>query len=151
MLECGQEVIEIRQMKKEDCGQVHGLFEQCFHDPWSLAGIEEMFDTPGYYNLVASLEGRICGYVGIKAVLDEADIVNVAVDPSMRRRHIGKKLLQHLLCHAKESAISHIFLEVREKNLPAICLYEQAGFQKAGIRKNYYSNPTEHAMIMVWE
>lgn len=141
----------IRTMKAGDAEAVSRLFAQCFADPWSYAAVREMFTTEGYCNLIAFRGEEICGYVGIKAVLDEADIVNVAVSPVCRRQGIGRKLIHALLEVAKEKNIAHIFLEVREHNEAAIGLYEEAGFSRIGIRKNYYTNPKEHAILMVWE
>ncbi len=141
----------IRQMKTEDCEAVYEIFTQCFHEPWSLDSVREMFLVKGYYNLVAEENGVICGYIGIKAVLDEADIVNVAVSPKFRRRHIAATLVRKILSLAKNEGITTIYLEVREHNMPAIHLYENAGFIKTGLRKNYYVEPKENAILMMWE
>lgn len=141
----------VRHMEKEDCSEVAGLFGRCFSHPWSKEAVEEMFDVPGYLNLIARKEGTLCGYIGIKSVLDEADIVNVAVEPSCRREGIGRCLLDILLEQAKKQEIQKIYLEVRKSNMAAIGLYEQAGFHSCGIRKNYYKNPAEDALLMEWD
>lgn len=145
------QTIIIKEMTLDDCSKVYRLQQECFSVPWSLEGLKEMFCTKGYFNYVAEIDGDILGYVGMKAVLDEADITNVAVSPQVRRRGVGKKLLAHLKKSAKENGISTIFLEVRVSNEPAIRLYEQAGFEEGEIRKNYYEKPTEDALIMIWQ
>lgn len=140
----------IRDMKKEDAKKVADLFRECFSLSWSEKAVEEMFEVPGYHNLVARSGEEICGYIGMKAVLDEADIVNVAVSSSMRRAGIGTKLLKALLKKAAEQKIKKIFLEVRQGNAAAISLYEHAGFMRCGVRKSYYTMPREDALMMTW-
>lgn len=141
-------MLEIDRMTFEDCAQVYLLLEKCFTVPWSYQDIKDMFVRPGYYNLVARKEKKLVGYIGILAVLDEADITNVAVDPGFRRMHIGTALLNGLLALAREEKIEHIFLEVRQSNQAAIRLYENAGFSAVDIRKNYYEQPQEDAVIL---
>ena len=143
--------VQIKKMSERDCGAVWELQKKCFSVPWSLESIREMFETEGYLNLTAWEDGVLAGYIGIKAVLDEADITNVAVDPDRRRQGIGKMLLRELLAKAGDMGIRRIFLEVRVSNTAARALYEQAGFRTVDVRKNYYEKPKEDAYIMVWE
>lgn len=142
---------EIREMRKEDCREVWNLQKKCFSLPWSLASLENMFQVQGYTSLVAVEEQNIIGYIGIKAVLDEADITNVAVDAAVRRQGIGKRLIEQLLIKADQKRINRIFLEVRVSNEAAIRLYQGAGFKKIDCRKGYYDKPKEDAFIMLWE
>lgn len=144
-------MIEIREMRKEDCQEVWNLQKQCFSIPWSMDSLEAMFQVKGYTSLVALDDRKIIGYVGMKAVFDEADITNVAVDPSVRRRGTGNLLMEELLERANRQKINRIFLEVRASNEAAIRLYEGVGFEKIDSRKNYYEKPKEDAWIMVWE
>lgn len=88
--------------------------------------------------------GLICGYFAG----DEADITSVAVDEKHRRHGIALQLMQDFENHLPDY-ISEIFLEVRESNVPAISLYQKCGFEKLSVRKNFYSNPTENAVVMV--
>ena len=142
---------QIREMKREDCQEVWNLQKQCFSIPWSMESLESMFRTKGYTSLIALDDQRIIGYVGMKAVFDEADITNVAVDLSERRQGIGKALIKELLIIADQQKLNRIFLEVRMSNEAAIRLYERVGFKKIDCRKNYYEKPREDAWIMVWE
>lgn len=143
--------IEIREMTQEDSQDVWILQKQCFSVPWSLDSIQKMFVTEGYYNLIAKQGEVLVGYIGMKTVLDEADITNVAVHPAWRRQEIGKKLLQGLLERAVQQGVCQIFLEVRESNIAARKLYTQAGFKDVDKRKNYYEKPKEDAYIMTWK
>lgn len=143
--------IEIREMTQEDSQDVWVLQKQCFSVPWSLDSIQKMFVTEGYYNLIAKQGEVLVGYIGMKTVLDEADITNVAVHPAWRRQEIGKKLLQGLLERAVQQGVCQIFLEVRESNIAARKLYTQAGFKDVDKRKNYYEKPKEDAYIMTWK
>lgn len=143
--------LEIRKMTQEDSQDVWVLQKQCFSVPWSLDSIQKMFVTEGYYNLIAKQGEVLVGYIGMKTVLDEADITNVAVHPAWRRQEIGKKLLQGLLERAVQQGVCQIFLEVRESNIAARKLYTQAGFKDVDKRKNYYEKPKEDAYIMTWK
>ncbi len=143
--------VQIKKMSERDCEAVWELQKKCFSVPWSLESIREMFETEGYLNLTAWEDGVLAGYIGIKAVLDEADITNVAVHPDHRRQGIGKQLLEKLLRQAAAEGVCRIFLEVRTSNAAARALYEGAGFQIIDIRKNYYEKPKEDAYIMVWD
>lgn len=144
-------MIVIRTMSERDSSAVWELEKKCFSVPWSEESIRAMFSEKGYWNLTARDDGSLVGYIGMKAVLDEADITNVAVDPDRRRQGIGKMLLRGLLAKAGELGIRRIFLEVRVSNTAAWALYEQAGFRTVDVRKNYYEKPKEDAYIMVWE
>lgn len=144
-------MIVIRTMSERDSSAVWELEKKCFSVPWSEESIRAMFSEKGYWNLTARDDGLLVGYIGMKAVLDEADITNVAVDPDRGRQGIGKMLLRELLAKAGELGIRRIFLEVRVSNTAARALYEQAGFRTVDVRKNYYEKPKEDAYIMVWE
>ncbi|HIX71460.1 MAG TPA: ribosomal protein S18-alanine N-acetyltransferase [Candidatus Anaerobutyricum stercoripullorum] len=144
-------MIVIRTMSERDSSAVWELEKKCFSVPWSEESIRAMFSEKGYWNLTARDDGSLVGYIGMKAVLDEADITNVAVDPDRRRQGIGKMLLRELLAKAGDMGIRRIFLEVRVSNTAARALYEQAGFRTVDVRKNYYEKPKEDAYIMVWE
>ncbi len=144
-------MISYHKMKKEDCMQVGELFSTCFRHPWSQNAVDQMTEQKGYLSYVAQTQGHIVGYAGLLAAADEADIVNVAVDPKFRRQGIADGLLERLLKEAQTSGIRKIFLEVRDSNEAAIHLYAGKTFAEIGRRKNYYDNPKEDARIMMWE
>ena len=97
---------------------------------------------------MAEQDGRTAGYVGCQTVLDEGYITNVAVSPDFRRQGIARALIAELTAKAGENKLAFVTLEVRESNAPAIALYTGAGFTPVGKRKNFYSNPTENAVLM---
>lgn len=127
--------------------QIAKLEEICFSTPWTEDGITESFER-GTKFFVAEKDGKVLGYVGISAVLDEGYITNVAVFPEARQKGVASALLDFLFRFAKEKELIFISLEVRESNTPAISLYSKFGFKKEGVRKNFYSHPQENALIM---
>ena len=120
----------------------------CFHAPWSADMLREELGK-GLF-LVAERDGAAVGYVGCQTVLDEGYITNVAVSPGCRRQGIGRALIGALVSCAKGQGLSFVTLEARASNMPAIALYENAGFQKVGVRKNFYTAPAEDALLMTF-
>ena len=140
-------------MKKDHVAQVAALERQCFADPWSEGSIASELDNPLSLWLVAEQDGAVCGYVGSQTVLDETDMMNIAVRPDCRRHGIAAALIDELIVRLKERGSHILRLEVRVSNAPAIALYNSMGFTQLGIRKNYYRNPKENALILgkEWE
>ena len=103
--------------------------------------------------LVAEEDGRVAGYIGSQTVCEESDMMNVAVHPDFRRRGIGEALVKALETELRARGSHCLTLEVRASNAPAIALYEKLGFSQAGLRKNYYRDPKEDALILrkEWE
>ena len=143
----------INPMKEDHVAQVAALERQCFADPWSEGSIASELDNPLSLWLVAEQDGAVCGYVGSQTVLDETDMMNIAVHPDCRRQGIAAALIEELVSRLKERGSHILRLEVRESNTPAIALYNSMGFTQLGIRKNYYRNPKENALILgkEWE
>ena len=96
-------------------------------------------------------DGTLLGYAGLLVVLDEGYITNVAVRPAYRRQGIASDLLGVFERFARGHQLTFLTLEVRASNAPAIALYEKYGFQRAGVRPNYYQSPREDAIIMTRE
>ena len=118
----------------------------CFHAPWSESMLREELGK-GIF-LVAERDGQAVGYVGCQTVLDEGYITNVAVSPDARRQGIARALIAKLTDEARAARLAFVTLEVRASNAPAIALYEGAGFGRVGVRKNFYTAPTEDAVLM---
>ena len=118
----------------------------CFHAPWSENMLREELGK-GLF-LVAERDGQAVGYVGCQTVLDEGYITNVAVSPDCRRQGIGRALIAELVSCARAQNLAFVTLEARASNAPAIALYEGAGFGRVGVRKNFYTAPTEDAVLM---
>ena len=141
----------IRQMQKEDLEEVTALEGSCFSMPWKYQDFEEVLSNPNRVYLVAHLENesKIIGGCMLTHIAGEGDISNVAVDAGYRGNHIASDLLKELLDYGKTKwNISAFTLEVRSQNTAAIKLYENAGFESAGIRPNFYDKPKDDALIM---
>lgn len=137
-----------RQMTISDVPQVAALEKACFSDPWSERSIASELDNGLSCWLVAMEGDRVVGYVGSQTVLDETDMMNLAVHPDYRRRGLAQQLIEHLLHTLRQRGSRSLTLEVRASNAPARALYEKTGFSQVGLRKNYYRNPGENACIL---
>ena len=120
----------------------------CFAHPWSRQSIEAELDNETSLFYAAVEDGLVVGYIGMSFVLDEGYIYNVAVKADCRKNGVGSALIQTLVTHCRKNNFAFLTLEVRESNAPARSLYEKFGFIKVGERKNYYSAPTENAVLM---
>ena len=120
----------------------------CFAHPWSRQSIEAELDNETSLFYVAVEDGQVIGYIGMSFVLEEGYIYNVAVKADCRKNGVGSALIQTLVTHSRKNNFAFLTLEVRESNAPARSLYEKFGFIKVGERKNYYSDPTENAVLM---
>lgn len=135
----------IRKAVQSDLAAMCEIERECIADPWSLAAFESSFAAEGAVFLAAEAEnGEVCGFITANAVLDEINIYNVAVREGFRRLGIASALLYEL----EKGEPYSINLEVRESNAAAIALYEKCGFEQVGKRRNFYSKPTENAVLM---
>lgn len=138
----------IHYMTAADVPQVAGLERICFADPWSERSVASELDNALSLWLVAMEGEKLIGYVGSQTVMGETDMMNVAVDPDFRRKGIAEKLVLALVAELKARESHCLTLEVRASNEPARALYEKLGFSQVGLRKNYYRNPKEDALIL---
>ena len=141
------------EMKAEHVSQVAQLEKLCFADPWSELSIASELQNIWAYWVVAVCEDAVVGYIGSQSTIDETDVMNVAVHPDWRRQGIAENLIEKLIQELKNRGSHALMLEVRASNAPAISLYEKLGFSQIGLRKNYYRNPREDALILrkEWE
>ena len=128
--------------------QVAGLEKLCFSDPWSENSIASELCNPLSMWLVAEAAGTVVGYVGSQTVMDETDMMNIAVHPDCRRQGIAAALVNALVASLQDMGSHSLTLEVRASNAPAKALYGTLGFQQVGLRRNYYHNPKEDALIL---
>ncbi len=138
-----------RRMAVEDLPQVQLVERKCFSTPWSRSiFLSEITRNDNAIYIVAVVAERIVGYAGIWIILDEGHITNIGVDPAFRRQGIGRGLLEELTLQAMCRGIIAMTLEVRLSNYEAQALYRKLGFEPSGIRKEYYQDDKEDALIM---
>lgn len=122
---------------------------EAFPDPWSRSAmIHELTDNEFGCYFVIRKNGKIVGYCGYWRILEEAHITNIAVASGYRGQGFGRRLLLYVLLYAAESGAESMTLEVRPSNAAAVALYESLGFRVEGIRRKYYTNNGEDALIM---
>lgn len=138
----------ITDIEEKHIEQIKDLEKKCFSVPWTDEQLRAQLPDKMHVFLIAESNEKALGYVGMMHVLDEGYISNVAVDPEYRRNGIADALINELTERAKELELSFVTLEVRESNEPAKALYKKHGFSEVGLRKNYYSFPTENAILM---
>ncbi len=142
-------MVTVRQMEITDLEQVVPIEESNFSIPWTANGFFTFLLREDALFLVAEDEtGEILGYCGSIISLDEADITNVCVREDRRKKGIGKMLVERLITETKKAGVAAWHLEVRESNEGAIRLYESLGFVQDGLRKGYYEEPKEDAVLM---
>lgn len=130
--------------------ELEAIESKCFSDPWSTQAFKDTIENPAsdiYIAKNSSLQNTV-GFCAVMHATDEAEILDIAVEPEMRRHGIGEKLLTYSITELKKAGIITVFLEVRASNFPAINLYEKFGFNKIGIRHRYYRSPVEDAILM---
>lgn len=140
--------MKIRKFQEADLAQAMEIELVAFTNPWSEQSMK-MFLLPQVLALAAEDDkGQLAGYGALMIASDEADLVNLAVRPDVRRQGIAKAILSELIEQAKERKVSEIFLEVRRANIPAQFLYQSFGFQTVGEIRDYYEQPREDALLM---
>ena len=141
--------IEFALMSMEDIDGVMIVENLSFAVPWTReAFVGEVTRNAFATYITAKIEGKVIGYAGMWKIFDEGHITNIAVHPEYRRNRVGAGLVERLIAVAGETGIKRMTLEVRASNIAAIRLYEKYGFTAVGIRKEYYSDTREDAVIM---
>ncbi len=136
-------------MRVPDLDEVLAIEHLSFTTPWSRAAYHRELVTNGYAAyLVGRLDGRVVCYGGMWVILDEAHVTNIAVHPDFRNSGVGRLMMRALERKALELGAYRMTLEVRASNFPARHLYESLGFRGTGVRRNYYSDTHEDAIVM---
>ena len=145
---CGA-AVKTYALKEENDFQIDlaELEKLCFSEPWSEKSLTEEIDNPAACFLVAMQQDEVLGYGGMHTVLGESYVDNIAVFPEFRGHGVGRTLMAALIEKARENGGVFITLEVRTSNLPAIAMYRSLGFTEAGVRRNFYTEPREDALI----
>lgn len=138
----------IKRMTQEHLSGVMAVESSSFTHPWSENSFMDEINKDSSLCYVALADDIVVGFAVLETVLDEGNLLDIAVLEKYRRKGVARALFNELLKVADEKKLSFITLEVRESSIPAISLYEAHGFEKVGVRKNYYSKPTENAVLM---
>ncbi len=136
------------RLTAEWTARMTALERACFSVPWTEGMVREELENPRCAVLGVTEGERLLGYLALSSVLDEGTIDNVAVEPSLRRRGLGARLMEAALEEAARQSLSFVTLEVRESNGAAQALYRRYGFLPVGRRRRYYSLPEEDAILM---
>ena len=139
---------ELVRLSEKEAAAAAEIEKLCFSHPWSEATMISEMKSPFADFIGAFSEGELAGYIGGRTIAEETEIFNVAVAPKFRRNGIGKALIEKFIETVREKETEAIYLEVRTSNLGAINLYERAGFVFCGIRRDYYDDPKENAILM---
>ena len=139
--------IEVRRLTYADLPEVVAIERRAFTSPWSLAMFVLELSKPSGICLAAEVEGELAGYTICSRYDTVWHVMNVAVDPDRRRRRVATALIGRLLERVGDDSAQYT-LEVRCSNQGAIALYERFGFRSAGLRRRYYQDNGEDALIM---
>src|SRR5271165_5254978 len=142
-------VLEVEPMRRRDLKNVIAIEKRIFPSPWSIGLYMSEIAQPStraYY--VATVGSELVGYAGMMVVVGEAHVTNIGVAPEWQRHGVGRRLLLQLAREARRRSAQHMTLEVRVSNAGAQALYHEFGFVPAGVRKNYYAEVHEDAIVM---
>ena len=139
---------ELLIAKKENLPLVASLEKTTFSAPWTEKSLEFFLDELNFCVILLE-NGDLASYCTVTTVLDEGQIINVATDNLFKRQGMACAVLEYVFEECRKREIVSISLEVRESNEGAIALYEKLGFEVLGKRKNFYTEPTENALVMV--
>ena len=142
--------IYIKPLIKDDIDEVDIIAQKAYGTHhWSKDSFySELQNNLAQYYVSKTEDGVLTGFAGYWCIINEAHITTIAVAPEYTRRHIGESLLKAILDDCYEKKVKYLTLEVRESNIPAISMYEKYGFQAFGVRKGYYQDNNESALIM---
>ncbi|MCQ4022726.1 MULTISPECIES: ribosomal protein S18-alanine N-acetyltransferase [unclassified Ruminococcus] len=141
-------IIVFEKMNQSHISAIAEIERQCFSKPWSENAIAAELSNESAYFYVAKINGKAVGYIGMHCAADECYIANVGVLKEYRRMGIGSALVKYAANKARKMNMSFISLEVRPSNTVAVRIYERFGFDRVGLRKNFYSEPKEDGLIM---
>lgn len=135
-------------MAEGHIGEIARLERLCFSEPWSESSLREELQNPGAVFLAAMLGETLVGYCGMHTPMGECYLDNIAVFPEYRGLGIGSLLLEELENRARRLGGSFLTLEVRPSNTGAVRLYLSRGYVREGIRKRFYRDPEEDALLL---
>lgn len=142
--------MEIRRARPDDATEICHLEEECFTDPWNQKDIFSYICSDDGMCFTALVNGKPIAYMIGRLIPPEAEIYRIAVDKEYRNRGIGYRLLSYALKTERARGLETVFLEVRSRNAAAIALYRAYGFREISLRRGYYKNPSDDALIMLY-
>jgi [ribosomal protein S18]-alanine N-acetyltransferase len=140
--------VRIEELKPYDLDEIVAIEQVSFPTPWPRQVFDMELRSSKSYKRVSKINGTVVGYIIAWKIYDEVHILNLAVHPDHRRKGIGRGLLSDCLMHFSSKGIKSAILEVRVRNKNAISLYETTGFRSIGLRRKYYSDTGEDALVM---
>lgn len=140
--------VNLSLMTKEDLDQVLEVSSLSLKESWDLNSFSNELSNPLAKYLIAKINDKVVGFVGVWTIIDEGHITNMAVHPEFREKGVGSILLASLIERSKDWGCPSLTLEVRSSNNAAKALYKKFGFLEEGVRKNYYRDNDEDALIM---
>ena len=141
--------MNFRRSIHADIDGIAELERDIFPDPWDERSVQDCICSEGSMCFTAEEEGKVVAYVIGRLIAPEGEIYRIAVRQDKRNRGIGYRLLDYSVKTSRGKGLESLFLEVRSRNIPAIRLYEAYGFKRVGLRKGYYKNPEDDAVIML--
>lgn len=139
----------VRAMTESDAAAVRELETASFPDPWSTTLLSATLRCPWDESWVLTgSRGEVCGYMNLRFLGDEGELMRIAVAPGLRGRGLSRKLMDRMVRSAREKGVRDLTLEVRSGNEAAINLYKAYGFKREAVRREYYRDPKEDAWIM---
>ena len=141
---------QLRQATEADLSGLMQLEEMCFTTPWTRAAFLQEMELPHAELWLLFLAGESVplAYVNFWVAVDEASLLNIAVQPSLQRKGIASRLLRWMENRGRLRGAQSVFLEVRRDNVAGLMLYRRAGYIQVGIRKGYYSSDKQDAVVM---
>ncbi len=140
----------VRPMREDDVDAVVAIETEAFSSPWQRDTFLELIGRPNLELLVMEHRSSgIVGYAVLWCIMDQGELANLAVIPSMRGRGLGTQLLGSVVDVARRRGVETMYLEVRDSNARALDLYRRFGFSQVGLRRGYYDRPKEDARILM--
>lgn len=140
--------LELTTLAPDDMTAVAALEARCFSAPWREDQLRMALEQPHFIVYGLKRQGRLVAYISLNVVVGEAEVLNIATCPEERRQGHARRLLKHALAALPGG---RAFLEVRVGNAPALALYHSLGFERVGVRRGYYRDTGEDALIMSLE
>ena len=141
--------MELRKANPNDVSAIEEIEALSFPDPWSRKDLMSYICSEDGMCFVAVDNNRVIAYLVGRIIAPEGEIYRIATTPELRGRGIGYRLLSYSLKTMRGRGLETTFLEVRSQNAPALALYRAYGFEEVGIRKGYYKNPDDDAIVMI--